>query len=88
MNQRMPQYLHLPLKVLTCDEQEIGMFALTYVFFLILKGTATIPLLVGLVALIVFKRSKPRGYLVQLFYRGGFGDFKGYPPHAAETFRE
>ncbi len=88
MEYRMPQYLHQPAKFVGLDDQELAFAVLAYVIFLIIKGTSFFYLLAIFIGLIIFKRSKPRGYIVHLFYRCGIGNFKSYPINAAETFHE
>ncbi|RMB05041.1 type IV conjugative transfer system protein TraL [Eilatimonas milleporae] len=85
---RMPQYLHQDWRFIGLDSQEITLAALCYIFSLIIGGWATVVLIVLLYQFIRFKRSKPRGYMAHLFYRLGFGHFRGYPIAAAETFHE
>jgi len=88
MEVRLPQYPHRPMRIIGFDDQEFVLVALCYVLSLILKGSSFLYLLIALFVFIPYKRSKPRGFIGHLFYRAGFGRFKGYPPYFAEVFHE
>lgn len=88
MEVRLPQYPHRPMRIIGLDDQEFVLVALCYVLSLILQGSSFLYLIAGLFVFIPYKRSKPRGYIGHLFYRAGFGGFKGYPPQFTETFHE
>lgn len=88
MSIRVPQYAHLPSRILGFEDQEFALIFLAYVLSLTIKGSSWMYLIVILILFIKYKRSKPRGYIGHLFFRAGFGHFKGYPTHFADTFHE
>ncbi len=88
MKARVPQYLHRPVQILWFDSHEVMVLCLGYLGITTLQGPAWI-VIVGLTwAAIYFKRRKPRGYLLHLFYRLGLFKLKGYPLPTAGRFYE
>ncbi len=88
MQERMPEYLHLPLQVLWFDAPEISMIAMLYITAAIFGGITWLFLFLGPVLIIPYKRSKPRGFFSHLLYVLGWSNFAGYPPFTTSRFSE
>lgn len=88
MKVRVPQYLHKPPQILWFDAQEILVFAAVYVGIVSFKGYSWVVLIALGWAAIRFKRRRPRGYILHLFYRTGLFRLKHYPLPTARTFHD
>jgi len=88
MEEKMPEYLHLPLQILWFDTPEIVVIVMFYLLTMIFGGLTWLLLLVGPYFLIRFKRSKERGYFQHLLYQFGYAQIKGYPLPTANKFYE
>ncbi|MEL6277278.1 MAG: type IV conjugative transfer system protein TraL [Pseudomonadota bacterium] len=88
MKVRVPQYLHLPPQILWFDAQEILVLMAAYLGSVSFKGYSWV-VLIGIAWFFIrFKRQKPRGYILHLFYRTGLFQLKGYPLPTARKFYE
>lgn len=88
MKVRIPQYLHKPPQILWFDAQEILILCIVYVGIVTFKGWSWLPLIASAWSAIRFKRRKPRGYILHLFYRSGLFKLKHYPLPTARSFYE
>ena len=88
MDERMPEYLHLPLQVLWFDTPEITMIAMLYIMAALFGGIAWFFLFVGPILVIPYKRAQPRGYFSHLLYVFGWSRLAGYPPYTLTRFAE
>jgi type IV conjugative transfer system protein TraL len=88
MKVRIPQYLHRPPQILWFDAQEILILACVYVGAVSFKGWSWAPLVIAGWAAIRFKRRRPRGFILHLFYRTGLFPLKNYPLPTASAFHE
>ncbi len=88
MQVRIPQYLHKPPQILWFDAHEILILASVYVGVVVFKGYSWIPLILVGWSAIRFKRRRPRGYILHLFYRSGLFHLKHYPLPTARIFYE
>ena len=88
MEERMPEYLHLPLQVLWFDTPELTLIAMLYIVAAILGGITWLLLIVGPILMIPYKRSQPRGVFSHLLYVCGWQRYSGYPLAAQTTFSE
>lgn len=88
MQERMPQYLHLPIQILWFDTNEIFIILIGYLTGLVFGGWAWLALVILPSIYIPYKRKQDRGFLPHQFYKSGFIELKGYPPPTAEKFHE
>ena len=88
MEERMPEYLHLPLQVLWFDTPEITLLAMFYIIAAIFGGITWLLLFVGPIFIIPYKRTRPRGFFSHVLYVLGWSTFCGYPPYTLSTFAE
>lgn len=88
MKVRVPQYLHKPPQILWFDAHEILIIAAAYIGSVAFKGYAWVLLFTLAWFAIRYKRRKPRGYILHLFYSAGFFKLNGYPLPTARRFYE
>lgn len=88
MDERFPQYLHLPLQVLWFDTTELFIMLCFYLAALLVGGIAWVGVIAGPVVLISYKRKQARGYFQHLLYSYGYSSIQGYPLPTAEEFHE
>ncbi len=88
MDEKMPEYLHLPLQVLWFDTPELTLIAMLYIMAAIFGGIAWAFLFVGPILIIPYKRAQPRGYFSHLLYVLGWQSYSGYPSHTLSRFAE
>lgn len=88
MEERMPEYLHLPIQILWFDTGEVAVIVVFYLMAMMFGGLMWIVLLIGPFTLIRYKRSKERGFFQHLIYQFGYAKIKGYPLPTANHFYE
>ena len=88
MKVRMPQYLHLPPQIRGFDAQEVLVLIAAYLGSVAFGGYSWLLLIAAAWGFIRFKRRKPRGYILHLFYRGGVFRLQLYPLPTARRFYE
>jgi len=88
MEERMPEYLHMPTQILWFDSSEFSMIIVLYLMAMVFGGLTWIALFIGPCIIIPYKRKKERGYFQHLLYKTGFASLKGYPLPTANVFHE
>lgn len=86
--QRVPQYLHLPIQVLWFDANEIALIVMFYLAAMMFGGVFWIALFFGPAVLIPIKRRQARGFFSHLMLAFGFKKLKGYPLPTSNWFAE
>lgn len=81
--------LHLPVQILWFDLEDIAVFLVMYVLWLLIDSIYLLPAVV-LVPFYLrkYKASKPRGYLQHLLFEFGLRDMPDYPPPVVSKFEE
>lgn len=86
--EKMPQFLHLPIQVMWFDANELTFLALLYMLCSLLGGWAWLLMLLLPYPVLKYKRSQQRGFFLQILYILGVMDIQGYPDASAKQFRE
>ena len=88
MEERVPQYLHMPMQVLWFDTVEWRLIAASYLVVVLFGFVAGAIALFLIIALIRYKRSRERGYFQHLIYEYGYSRIEHYPLPTAKVFHE
>jgi hypothetical protein len=87
-SRKFPQYLSRPFQVLWFEVDELAIFLFTLTVALVYGGLAWLVFIAIQYLYTRTKRSKPRGFLKQLLYVGGFIRMKNYPEYFQQEFHE
>jgi len=89
MIKKFPEYLHRPFQVLWWEVDELGLYALVLLTWLIFENILAliIPLFLA-TRYSSFKKRYPRGFIKHFIYFLGFSSFKLYPDYWIDRFNE
>jgi hypothetical protein len=88
MDERLPQYLHLPVQILWFGADEFILVMSTIFVAVIVGGIAGWMFILALLLFIPWKRTKPRGFLPHLAWRWGLMSMRHYPGPTQTRFCE
>jgi len=89
MTRRVPRYLHLPVKILWFDMEDIAIGIVLYVLWLVIDQLYVLPLF-GFMFYFYYKLKirSPRGLIRHILYDLGFIKLSGYPTSRVIRFEE
>ncbi|WP_257291443.1 type IV conjugative transfer system protein TraL, partial [Endozoicomonas sp. ONNA1] len=86
--ERVPQYLHMPMQILWFDTTEWTLILGTYLVVLLFGMFAGGIALLLLLSAIQYKRKRERGFFQHILYEYGYSSIEGYPLPTADVFYE
>jgi len=89
MSAKIPQYLHLPVKV--ANKVEVEDIAIGVFIYMIGYLTIWVVWVIGLIGLLKYmkaKKNNPRGFLTHWLMRFGLKEISAYPPLMENRFIE
>lgn len=86
--ERMTEYLHLPLKILWFDVNEWTIFGICYVLAMKVGGVTWFSFFLAKFFIIPMARECGRGVFKHVLYEYGWIRIKGYPSSMARVFYE